>query len=165
MATYQATCDFDVVTCLFSSVGYASNWKALLHVLQNLWVHVAPGGVLLVEPWLSPEQFTGTMRTVTAEVDEYTHAVRVAAGTTIWPLEDTAPYGNPPRSVFDFGYVIARRATGTMQLETFQETHVMGLYRPREYRDAFHAVGAPAVFIPQGIGRPDRGVYVAVKAK
>src|SRR5262249_60003976 len=44
---------FDVVTCLFSSIGYVADMPG---AIGRLAAHVAPGGVLVVEPWLSPEQ-------------------------------------------------------------------------------------------------------------
>src|SRR2546423_1547622 len=44
---------FDVVTCLFSSIGYV---RDLAGAVSRLAAHVAPGGVLVVEPWLAPEQ-------------------------------------------------------------------------------------------------------------
>ena len=46
---------FDVITCLFSSIGYMQTPVDLLHALVNMAGHLAEGGVLIVEPWLSPD--------------------------------------------------------------------------------------------------------------
>src|SRR5215210_219183 len=46
---------FDAVVCLFSSIGYVKTRKRLESTAATLASHLAPGGVLVVEPWLLPE--------------------------------------------------------------------------------------------------------------
>jgi len=46
---------FDAVTCLFSSIGYLMTAEALEAAVAGMARHLEPGGVLVVEPWLSPE--------------------------------------------------------------------------------------------------------------
>ena len=46
---------FDVVTCLFSSIGYMRSIDRLNETVANMARHVEPGGLLIVEPWLTPE--------------------------------------------------------------------------------------------------------------
>ena len=53
MRTFNLGRQFDVVTCLFSSIGYMQTPEDLLHALVNMAGHLAPDGVMLVEPWLS----------------------------------------------------------------------------------------------------------------
>lgn len=48
---------FDVVTCLFSSIGYARDAKALESAARAFARHVAPGGLAIIEPWISPDLF------------------------------------------------------------------------------------------------------------
>ena len=48
---------FDVVTCLFSSIGYVETADRLAHAVEAMARHLAPPGVLIVEPWLSPDEF------------------------------------------------------------------------------------------------------------
>jgi SAM-dependent methyltransferase len=45
---------FDVVTCLFSSIGHVRDEAELDAAVASMAAHVAPGGTLLVEPWLTP---------------------------------------------------------------------------------------------------------------
>ena len=45
---------FDVVTCLFGSLGYVESYGELATTIGNLRDHVEPGGLIVVEPWLSP---------------------------------------------------------------------------------------------------------------
>jgi SAM-dependent methyltransferase len=46
---------FDVVTCLFSSIGYATTEADLHAVWRTLARHLVPGGIAIVEPWFLPE--------------------------------------------------------------------------------------------------------------
>jgi SAM-dependent methyltransferase len=46
---------FDVVTCLFSSIGYVKTLANLSRAIQCMAQHLLPGGVLLIEPWFTPE--------------------------------------------------------------------------------------------------------------
>ena len=68
---------FDIVTCLFSSIGYVAD---LAGAVERLAAHAAPGGVVVVEPWLAPEQIRfGHVGLLTAEAD----AVKVARMTSL----------------------------------------------------------------------------------
>ena len=46
---------FDVVTCLFSSIGYVGTVERLGDAIAAMAAHLDPGGVLIVEPWLTPD--------------------------------------------------------------------------------------------------------------
>ena len=48
---------FDVVTCLFGSIAYAGDIQNLRRAAQTMADHLEADGVLVVEPWLSPERF------------------------------------------------------------------------------------------------------------
>ncbi len=43
---------YDVVTCLFSSIGYVTDIKGLKNSIKNFSEHLNTGGVLLIEPWI-----------------------------------------------------------------------------------------------------------------
>lgn len=62
---------FDVVTCLFSSIGHVRDEGDLDAAVAAMARHVAPGGALVVEPWLTPDAVVeGGVREVrTAETD------------------------------------------------------------------------------------------------
>jgi SAM-dependent methyltransferase len=48
---------FDVVACLFSSIGYVETTDGLSRAVESMARHLAPSGVLIVEPWFSPSTF------------------------------------------------------------------------------------------------------------
>src|SRR4051794_2414092 len=45
---------FDVVVCLFSSIGYMRTAPRLAQAIATMARHVRPGGVLVVEPYFAP---------------------------------------------------------------------------------------------------------------
>src|SRR5918997_320026 len=62
MTDFHLDHDFDVVTCLFSSVAYVRTLENLEQAVANMARHLRPGGMLIVEPWFSPESYwTGTI--------------------------------------------------------------------------------------------------------
>ncbi|MCA8959988.1 MAG: methyltransferase domain-containing protein [Planctomycetes bacterium] len=48
---------FDVVTCLFSSIGYAPDLEALQSACRSISRHLRPRGIAIIEPWFTPEAF------------------------------------------------------------------------------------------------------------
>ncbi|MEQ1760409.1 MAG: class I SAM-dependent methyltransferase [Vicinamibacterales bacterium] len=48
---------FDVVVCLGSGIGYVRSVGELNSAVANLTLHLAPGGLLIIEPWFTPEQW------------------------------------------------------------------------------------------------------------
>ncbi len=47
---------FDVVSCLFSAIGYLRNEREIRQAFRAFASHLLPGGVLLIEPWIAPGQ-------------------------------------------------------------------------------------------------------------
>ena len=57
MADFDLGKQFDAITCLFSSIGYVKTTERLEGAIQTMTRHLLPGGVLIVEPWFTPEQW------------------------------------------------------------------------------------------------------------
>ncbi len=132
---------FDVVTCLFSSIGYVPD---LANAVARLAAHVAPGGVLVVEPWLTPETLVpGHVGLLTAESE----AVKVARMSAI--------HVDGRESVMEFQYLIGRAA----EIEHRTERHRTWLWTEAEYAAAFAAAGLEAVLDEQGL--MGRGLWIA----
>ena len=132
---------FDVVTCLFSSIGYVSD---LRRAVERLAAHVAPGGAVVVEPWLAPEQIKPFhVGLVTAESD----AVKVARMTSL----DV----DGRECVMVLQYLIGR--AGVVEHRT--ERHRTWLWTRDEYAGAFAAAGLDAVHDEEGL--MGRGLWLA----
>jgi SAM-dependent methyltransferase len=59
MRSFQLEKRYDVVQCLFSSIDYllTSQDQDIVAALTCFRAHLAPGGVVLIEPWLSPAAY------------------------------------------------------------------------------------------------------------
>lgn len=136
---------FDVVTCLFSSIGYVETLEGLSLAFQAMARHLAPSGLLILEPWLSPDTFDPSYlgRVSVAERPDL-QAVR---------LNGSRVAGN--RSILDFHYLVARPGT----VEHLTETHTLGLFTDDEYRSALERVGLAVEHDTEGL--MGRGLWIA----
>lgn len=139
---------FDVVTCLFSSIGYATTLDELMNGVQTMCNHVAEKGLLIVEPWLTPEAFqTGNPWAVF--VDE--------PGLKIARMD--VPEVDGRVSVITFHYLVA----SPEGVEHFTEIHRLGLFTHEEYIDAFEKAGLD--FEHDSEGLMGRGLYVGQRTR
>lgn len=136
---------FDVVTCLFGSIGYVETPEALRSSVASMARHLAPEGILILDPWLTPEGFDPTHPTRAVLVEQ--------PGLAAVRLNDSRIEGR--LSIMDFHYLIARPGT---RVEHLVETHSLGLFTDEEYRGAFEAAGLSAEHDPEGL--IGRGLWV-----
>lgn len=146
MADFDLGREFDALTCLFSSIGYVRTRARLDQALATMARHLAPGGVLLVEPWFTPEGWTPG-RVSAVHVD--------GPDLKITRMNVSAVEGR--LSYFVFHYLI-----GTPQgVEHFTERHELGLFTHQEYLEAFRKAGLQVSHEPQGLD--GRGLYIGVR--
>ena len=139
---------FDVVTCLFSSIGYVGTVKRLGGAIAAMAAHLDPGGLLIVEPWLTPDVWV-VDRPHLLSVDE--PDLKIARMTMS---------GREGRlAIMSFEYLIGTPAG----IETFSERHEAALFTDEEYREAFAAAGFVVEHDPEGL--IGRGLYIAQSAR
>jgi len=148
METLDLRREFDVVTCLFSAIGYVRTVAGLRRTLRRFARHTAPGGVLVLEPWIPPEAFrTGLV----------SHLVARSGPTTILRMDAGVRRGT--LSTFDFHYLLGRPG----QVEHAVERHVLGLFSRRTTESALRDAGYSPRYYPKGL-TTRRGLYVAVRS-
>jgi len=117
---------FDAVVCLFSSIGYVRTEERLRAAIASMARHLAPGGVLLVEPWLTPDAWDeGHLHALTVDEPD----IKVCR-MSVSRSEDGC-------SVLDLHHLVATAAG----VEHVVETHVLGLFTLEQYAAAFEAAG------------------------
>ncbi len=121
---------FDAVTCLFSSIGHVEDETELDSAVAAMAAHVAPGGVLLIEPWLTPDRVVpgGIRKLDHAQTEEGVVARAVTS------REDG------DHLVIDFGWAVAT----TGGVATLEETHRLPLFTRERYLAAVEATGLSA---------------------
>ena len=140
---------FDAVTCLFSSIGYMRTEGRLRRAVAAMARHVAPGGVLVIEPWLQEENLEPPyLRHHTIEQDDLilvrtnTHTVRDHVSRMQFAYVVTTPHGS----------------------EFFTEEHEMGLFTPEQFAAALAAAGLEGEWDPVGTWI-ERGLAIGVRAR
>jgi ubiquinone/menaquinone biosynthesis C-methylase UbiE len=147
MAAFDLERQFDAVVCLFSSIGYVKNKSRLQKAIRAMSKHLLPGGVLLIEPWFTPEQWT-VGRVVTIQVDK--------PDLKIVRMSHSGKKGNV--SLLSFHYLI-----GTSKgVEHSFEMHELALFTHQEYMDAFQAARLDVTHDPEGLS--GRGLYIGQKS-
>ena len=136
----------DAIVCLGSSIGYVRELGDLQATLAHFARALGPGGIAIVEPWLTPNDWR----------EETIGAVFVDRPQLKIARVDTSErYGRI--SVMRFEYLVGEPSG----ISRFNETHTLGLFSDEEYRAAFGAAGFRV-----RLERTDifvRGLYVARK--
>ena len=146
MRDFELGRQFDVITCLFSSIGYMVAEADLRQAIANMAHHLSPRGILIVEPWFSPERFDPTHlgRTLLVERPDM-QAVRMNGSRV-----------EGRRSILDLHYLVATPG----QVRHLVEEHTLGLFTHEEYAQAFESAGLLAELDPDGL--MGRGLWTAI---
>jgi SAM-dependent methyltransferase len=137
---------FDVVTCLFSSIGYVRTVDAMRAAVANMARHLRPGGALVIEPWLTPDTFTPGHIHVEAHDEPGLKRVRMGRS-----------WAEGVISTLEFHYLI-----GTPdEIVHSVEHHELGLFTHEQMTDAMEAAGLRVSYDPQAL--TGRGLYVGIR--
>jgi len=138
----------DALVCAFSSIGYAFPEEQLHSAIRCFADSVRPGGVVIVEPWINPDDFhDGTPHLQTYEDDDIKLARSVVSRV------------EGRMSILDMHWLVARRDES---VEHFVDRHELMLYTVEEMKKAFAAASLSARHL-RGAGISDRGTYLARK--
>ena len=134
---------YDVVTCLFSAIGYVKTADRLARAVSSMACHLAPGGLLLVEPWFTPDAWHPGGVHATFVDDNVLKIARVNTSEVEGRL-----------SSFTFHYLIGTPGG----VEHLTERHELGLFEVGEMCAAFTDAGLTVRHDPQGL--TGRGLYI-----
>ena len=146
MTTFDLDRTFDVVTCLFSSIGYARTEERLRAAIATMARHVARGGLLVVEPWFLPEQWApGHVGALFVDEPD----LKVARLNVSPAVSEVL--------TLRFHYLV-----GTPDgVDQFTEDHVVGMFTHEQYLAALGEAGLEVEHDPEGL--MGRGLYVGTK--
>ncbi len=127
---------FDVVTCLFSSIGYVKTIENLSRAVQCMAGHLVPGGLLVIEPWFTPDAWQPhTVHSLFIDEPD----LKIARVNT--------SFAKGRLSYFDLHYLIGT-PDGT---EHFVERHELGLFTVEEMQAALMHAGLVVEYEPVGL--------------
>lgn len=145
MINFRLDRTYDVITCLFSSISYVKLGENLNKAIASMARHLEPGGMLVVEPWFSPQTYW--VGRITANfVDQPDLKI-------VWMYTSEV---EGRIAILDINYLV-----GTPQgIKYFTERHELGLFTAEEYQCAFENAGLSVSYDPVGLF--GRGMYVGL---
>lgn len=148
MIDFNLKTSFDVILCLFSSIGYVKTYSNLERAIKNFANHLKKGGVLIVEPWFTKSTFwVGEPGMTTYDGKD----VKIAR------LNTTKIEGD--LSIMEMHYLIAKR---NEDIKHFVDIHELGLFETDRTLKYMEDANFKPVFLKDGLMK-DRGLFVAVK--
>jgi len=137
---------FAVLTCLFSAIGYVQTVARLQQTLATFARHVLPGGVILIEPWLTAAIYRPGKVSAQFVNDPDLKVARMSVSEVAGNL-----------SVMDMHYLVAT----PNGVRYFSERHALAMFTEAEYRRAFTAAGLTVAYDPEGL--MGRGLYIGTR--
>jgi ubiquinone/menaquinone biosynthesis C-methylase UbiE len=148
MTTMDLGKRFDVITCLFSSIGYVKTHSNLEKTIRNFANHLKKGGVVLIEPWFTKSAFIpGSPRMETYD------------GKDIKIARLSVPRAKGNLSVIDMHYLVAERDE---DVKYFLDRHQMGLFEVDQTLKILEEAGLQPRFLKYGLV-DKRGIFVGTK--
>jgi SAM-dependent methyltransferase len=144
MRTFDLGRRFDVVTCLFSAVGYMDTVAALDAAVANFARHLSPRGVIVLDGWIRSDAWRdpGIVQALASERD----------GVAAARVGRSHREGN--RTTLELHHLVA-----TLDgVDYVAETHEMTLFTDDEYRQAFAHAGLTVDVVESP--HPERDRYV-----
>lgn len=135
---------YDVILCLFSSIGYLKTPERITTALKHFGNHLNNGGLVILEPWFTPgdaKRHHMDMRTVDKP------KLKVCR---IGVSEKKGRMSN-----IRFEYLVTKGD----EIRHFQETHELGLLTVKEMSDCFKDADFEVKHFSEGL--TGRGIYIA----
>jgi SAM-dependent methyltransferase len=144
MIDFDLATTYDAVTCLFSAIGYVRTVDRMHRAVACMARHVKPGGVLIIEPWLTPQDWKPG--------SSFIHAGEIGTHK-VCRMSLSGQQGN--LSVLSLHYL-----RGTPDgIEHYSEQLELGMFTRDEMTHAFEAASMNVRYDTEGL--MGRGLYIA----
>jgi ubiquinone/menaquinone biosynthesis C-methylase UbiE len=147
MTSFSLDRKFDAVICLYASIAYARTHSNLLKVTSNISDHLKKGGVSIIEPFMSKNEFVEG-KPFASFVNE--PALKIARMNVNRRRAKVA--------ILEFHFLVATNAG----VKHFRDRHEVGLFDRREVKQAMEDSGLHTRFVKAGFQK-DRGLFIGVK--
>jgi SAM-dependent methyltransferase len=143
MTNFDLGCRYDVVTCLFSAIGYLKAIEPVHRAIVCMARHVHPHGALIIEPWITPERWQpGSISVNSGETSD-----GVVCRMALSRRQEN-------RSVMSLHYLHGSR----QGVRYYTEQLELGLFTREEMMAGFERAGMRVLYHPEGL--IGRGLYI-----
>ena len=148
MVSFKLKQKFDVITSLFSAIGYVKTPANLERTLQNIYKHLSPGGITLINPWFDKKSYNRGH----AHMNVYDSPdIKIAR------LSVSEVKGN--LSIMDMHHLVAESNKG---MSYFVDHHELGMFDKELIIKLMNKAGFKTIFLPNAIMK-GRGTYIGIK--
>jgi ubiquinone/menaquinone biosynthesis C-methylase UbiE len=148
MVNFELDKIFDVITCLFSSIGYVKTYERLTKTIENFSRHLKTGGVVIIEPWLTKSTYISGLTSMHTYSD---NNIKIAL------LSVSKKQRNI--SIIDMNYLIAEK---NKSVNHFIEHHELAMFEIDKMLKIMERCGLKSKFIKNGL-MEERGLCLGVK--
>jgi len=144
MTDFDLATAYDAVACLFSAIGYVRTIARLNRAIGCMARHVKPGGVLIVEPWITPDEWKPGAT--------FVHGGEIGSDK-VCRMSHSGQEGN--LSVLLLHYLRG----GRDGIEHYSERLELGLFTREQMTGAFESANMEVRYDAEGL--MGRGLYLA----
>ncbi len=138
MRSFSLPKQYDALTCLFSSIGYAETADGLQASIDCMARHLKPGGWLILEPWVEPDEWK-------PELVDASESFDPESQTRILQARQASTEGTVSVITIDYHIEAPNRNL------SFTETHRLGLFTRKEIEAALSNAHFETRFLPKGV--------------
>jgi ubiquinone/menaquinone biosynthesis C-methylase UbiE len=148
MVDFDLREQFDVVLCLFSSLGYLKTKSEIRKTYFNFSRHMKKGGVLIIEPWLRRSEWKDR----TVSLRSYVNGPLIIARVSYARAEGEF-------SILDERYLVAQKNKG---ISYIKDRHRIRFFEVDSSLDGLREAGLNPEFTEESL-MPGRGLLIATK--
>jgi SAM-dependent methyltransferase len=148
MVDFDLGKEFDVVLCLFSSIGYLRTKREASKAMVNFAKHLRKGGFLIIEPWIRRSEWKDR----TVDLQTYDSESLKIARVNFGRVEGAF-------SILDERYLIAEKGKG---ISYIKDRHKMRFFELNSILEALRGAGLETGFTKYSL-TPGRGLVIAAK--
>lgn len=148
MANFNLRKKFDVILCLFSSIGYVKTYADLKKTINNFSRHLKTGGIVIIEPWFTKSAFKAGLPAMTTYDRKNIKIVRLNVSRVKNNI-----------SILDMYFLVAEKGE---DVKHYVDRHELGLFDISQTLKFMKEAGLDAKFLKNGLMK-DRGLFAGVK--
>ena len=150
MRSFRLRKQFDVLTCLFSSIGHLPTETDLEKTIANFARHVKPNGLVIIEPFVDSKSY----------VPHKLHPPTVTHTKDLTVVRLSHSTRKAKHALIDF-HILVHTEKG---IEHFRDEVELSLFEKHRVLKLMQKHGFKSWYMSEGL-MPDRGLYVGIKAK
>ena len=145
MVNFKLNKKFDVILCLFNSIGYAKTYKNLEKTIRNFSSHLKNGGILIINPWFSKSDFKPKTNVGLYENEK----IKIARIYVTQKIKET--------SILNLHFLIAEKG----KVKYLTDRHKLGLFEYSKFLKIMKKNGLNSEFVKIGVKKQAKKKYLS----